>query len=230
MATVKKRGKSYLIRAYDGYDSNGKQIERTMTWTPPDGMSETKIKKELERVKVHFEDEIKNGIYSTNESNSLTLLKSGLSNMPSSSLRPKQCRGYREQLPRINEHIGHLYLDKIRPSRLIKMRDDLLQTPLRNKYYFKGNLKAVLKNYGFQTLVSFSVKAEVSLDILKYLAAGHSTSEASARKISSALECNVTTLFDIKPCGTLSAKQRSSLPASGIFYSLYCSRLAIYSH
>ena len=31
MATVKKRGKSYLIRCYDGYDVHGKQVERTMT-------------------------------------------------------------------------------------------------------------------------------------------------------------------------------------------------------
>ncbi len=205
MATVKKRGKSYLIRAYDGYDSNGKQIERTMTWTPPDGMSEAKIKKELERVKVHFEDEIKNGIYSNKRVKFSDFAEKWFAEYAEKQLAPKTVSGYREQLPRINEHIGHLYLDKIRPSRLIKMRDDLLKTPLRNKYYFKGNLKAVLKTYGFQTLVSFSVKAEVSLDILKYLSTGHSTSEASAKKIASALGCNVTALFDIEPCGTLSA-------------------------
>lgn len=47
MATIVKRGNSYRIRCYDGYDSNGKQIERCMTWTPEPGMSEAKIKKEV---------------------------------------------------------------------------------------------------------------------------------------------------------------------------------------
>ena len=46
MATIKKRGKSYLFRCYDGYDTQGRQIERTMTWTPPQGMSEKKAEKE----------------------------------------------------------------------------------------------------------------------------------------------------------------------------------------
>ena len=44
MATVKKhiskKGKiTYYIRTYDGYSSNGKQIERSMTWKPSEGMS-----------------------------------------------------------------------------------------------------------------------------------------------------------------------------------------------
>ena len=49
MATIVKRGNSYRIRCYDGYDSNGKQIERCMSWTPEPGMSEAKIKKEVKK-------------------------------------------------------------------------------------------------------------------------------------------------------------------------------------
>ena len=55
MATIKKRGSSYLIRCYDGYDQSGKQIERTMTWKIPEGMSQEEIDKliseeDMERV------------------------------------------------------------------------------------------------------------------------------------------------------------------------------------
>lgn len=54
MATVQKRiskdGKvSYRIRTFDGYNSNGKQIERSITWTPPSNMSEKKIERELQK-------------------------------------------------------------------------------------------------------------------------------------------------------------------------------------
>ena len=68
MATVKKHisknGKtSYYIRVSDGYDCNGKQIERSMTWTPPNNMSEKQIEKELQRQIVKFEDSVKEGQY-----------------------------------------------------------------------------------------------------------------------------------------------------------------------
>ena len=60
MATCKKHISkngtvSYYIRTYDGYDSNGKQIERSMTWKPDPTMTEKQIQKELNRQAVMFE-------------------------------------------------------------------------------------------------------------------------------------------------------------------------------
>lgn len=68
MATYKKHISkngtvSYYIRTYDVYDSNGKQIERSMTWKPSDGMSDKQIEKELQRQIVKFEDAVKEGQY-----------------------------------------------------------------------------------------------------------------------------------------------------------------------
>ena len=62
MATVKKRGKSYLIRCYDGYDVHGKQVERTMTWHPPEGMSEKRAEKEAHHQAALFEEQVRNGL------------------------------------------------------------------------------------------------------------------------------------------------------------------------
>lgn len=47
MASIRKRGDSYLIRVSIGYDTNGNHKEQTMTWKPPKGMTEKQIKKEL---------------------------------------------------------------------------------------------------------------------------------------------------------------------------------------
>ena len=66
MATIKKHvskaGKiTYYIRTYDGYDSKGKQIERSMTWVPPEGMSQKQIEKELQKQAVKFEESVRGG-------------------------------------------------------------------------------------------------------------------------------------------------------------------------
>ena len=34
MATIRKRGNSYQIRVSCGYNTNGNQVERSMTWKP----------------------------------------------------------------------------------------------------------------------------------------------------------------------------------------------------
>ncbi len=45
MATIKQRGDSYKITVSCGYDLNGKQIRRHLTWTPEPGMTARQIKK-----------------------------------------------------------------------------------------------------------------------------------------------------------------------------------------
>ncbi len=61
MATIEKRGNSYRITVSAGYDMQGKQIKKRMTWTPEPTMSDKQIKKELERQAVLFEEQINNG-------------------------------------------------------------------------------------------------------------------------------------------------------------------------
>lgn len=51
MATIQKRGNSYSIRVSCGYDTQGKQVIQSKTWTPEAGMTERQIQKELERQK-----------------------------------------------------------------------------------------------------------------------------------------------------------------------------------
>lgn len=58
MATIKQRGDSYKITVSCGYDLNGKQIRRHLTWTPEPGMTARQIKKELDRQAVLFEEKM----------------------------------------------------------------------------------------------------------------------------------------------------------------------------
>lgn len=41
MATVQRRGDTYRITASAGYDTEGRQIRKSMTWRPAPGMTGT---------------------------------------------------------------------------------------------------------------------------------------------------------------------------------------------
>ena len=56
MASIRKRGDSYQIRVSVGYDAKGKQITRTMTWKPPEQVSQRQLQKELTSVTMAFEE------------------------------------------------------------------------------------------------------------------------------------------------------------------------------
>ena len=45
MATIKQRGDSYKITVSCGYDLNGKQIRRHLTWTPEPGMTKRQLQR-----------------------------------------------------------------------------------------------------------------------------------------------------------------------------------------
>jgi len=61
MATIRKRGNSYQIRASAGYGADGQQIVKSMTWKPAPGMTPRQIEKELQRVKIDFERKVERG-------------------------------------------------------------------------------------------------------------------------------------------------------------------------
>ncbi len=62
MATIRKRGNSYQIRVCCGTNINGKKIVEAMTWKPEENMTQKQIQKELNRIAVHFEENVKKGI------------------------------------------------------------------------------------------------------------------------------------------------------------------------
>ena len=60
MATIEKRGGSYKIVVSKGYDIKGKQLRERMTWTPPPGLSQRQIAKELNRQATLFTEATSN--------------------------------------------------------------------------------------------------------------------------------------------------------------------------
>lgn len=61
MASIIKRKNSFFISVSCGYDQNGRQIRRTMTYKPEPSMTEKQIQKEVQRQAVLFEEQVRNG-------------------------------------------------------------------------------------------------------------------------------------------------------------------------
>ena len=59
MASIRKRGKTFTITVYMGYDKTGKQIKKTTTYHPPEGVTTGKAEKLAYQYAILWEDEIK---------------------------------------------------------------------------------------------------------------------------------------------------------------------------
>lgn len=59
MASIRKRGNSYTVTVSCGYDSKGKKIMETATFTPDPKWSEERARKAADKFAVRFEDKIK---------------------------------------------------------------------------------------------------------------------------------------------------------------------------
>ena len=64
MATVQEKIKgkkivSFKIKACVGRDENGKRVFRCTTWYPPEGLTNGKVRKEIQKVAILWGDEAK---------------------------------------------------------------------------------------------------------------------------------------------------------------------------
>lgn len=112
MATIKKRGDSYLIRVSCGYDVNGKHKEQSMTWRPDEGMTQRQIEKELNRQAVMFEEKVNHG-FKTSAMKFQELAEEWFENYAKNALRSTTYERMKQLTHRVYPSIGHLRIDKI---------------------------------------------------------------------------------------------------------------------
>lgn len=118
MATIQKRGKSYLISVSAGYDCSGKQIRRTMTWKPDLDMTDKAIRDELNRQAVLFEEKIRNNHAANGHIHFKDFADRWFDDYAKAQLRPKTLERYEQFKERTYAAIGHIHLDKLSPIHL----------------------------------------------------------------------------------------------------------------
>ncbi|HAE51678.1 MAG TPA: site-specific integrase [Ruminococcus sp.] len=152
MATIKKHisksGKiTYHIRAYDGYNSKGKQIEHTMTWKPPENMTEKQMEKEAQKQAVLFEERIRKGTCFDSNTRFAEYAETWLENNRPPLLAPKTYERYKALLKNINAAIGEIKLTKLQSHHLQEFYNNLRENGIKQagSYAVANDLKSIMK-------------------------------------------------------------------------------------
>ena len=132
MASIQKRGNSYRIRCSTGYDSKGRQIMRSTTWTRDPNMTPRQVEKELQRQAVLFEEKCKaNGTAACNVKFE-PFAQEWFTEYAEKRLRIRTVARLHQLEPRTYQAIGHLRMDKI-TARHIQLFMNNLAEPGINK-------------------------------------------------------------------------------------------------
>jgi integrase len=151
MATIRKRGNSYQIRVSCGYNTNGNQVERSMTWKPDAKMTPKQIEKELNRQAVMFEEACMNGkLVSSVKFEEFA--EQWFKEYAEIKLKAQTIRNYRYLSERTYKAIGHIRMDKITTRTIQLFITQLTETPKTNQH---GDKIEYLSPKSIKNYVSF---------------------------------------------------------------------------
>lgn len=189
MATITKRPNgSYHFMVSEGYDNNGKQIRRTMTWRPPEGLTPRQIEKAIKEQEVNFEQSIRNKTTIVSSITFQEYTKIFMETYARKQLAPRTVSRYDSLLERILPEIGHLRLDKITSQRLTEFYNNLgmeksnkAETFIASTYFEKAVKARKL------TKIALSDKSGVCLSAVYAAFRGDSVSKQTAENLSKCL-------------------------------------------
>ena len=146
MASIRKRGETFTITAYMGYDEQGKQRKKTTTFRPPEGVTAGKAEKLAKAFAATWEDKIR-GYVALDENRTFSELATWYyETIAPSTLKPKTLQDYRKGIyDHIMPRLGRVKLKDITPPMLDSLFHDLLLNgnmerhfQLRDKALFDG--------------------------------------------------------------------------------------------
>lgn len=201
MAQITKRtgktGKvSYLIRVSAGYDVNGHQIKRSMTWTPPEGMTPKKIEKALQIEALKFEEAVAAGTVQDGTIRFQAFAEKWFEEYAKRNLKIKTVSGYKRLMPRINQGIGHIKLKDLRTGHLNTFYANLQEEGMRMDTKCKAcaDLAAILKRKHL-TQVKLAENTGLSAFTVRKAVSGENVNLNSAALIAKALGYSRSELF-----------------------------------
>lgn len=196
MANVTLRGNAYLIRCSAGYDVTGKQIQKSMTWKIPEGMSAKKAEKEAHHQAALFEEAVRNGDVLEGKIKFKDFADRWFADYANVQLRPRTVKRYEEHMVRINNAIGHIQMNKLRPYHLMKFYNELSNPIVENRCIAAIDFKILLKDMKL-TKPACSDQCNVSIYVLNQLTKGLDISYDNAEKIAVGLNKKLTDIFEI---------------------------------
>lgn len=192
MATICKRNSTYTITVSCGYDINGRQIRKTMTYKPEPNMTNKQIEKELQRQAVLFEEQCQKGQVLDGNIKLADFIEQYFKDYAEGNLKKKTLVGYRGLVPVVNQALGHLRLDRIQPHHLNAFYRNLSEVGARKRVTYKPLLdfNKVLKENKL-TITKTAELSKIGFNTVKSVLSGKAVSEKTVNAL-----CE---LFSLKP-------------------------------
>jgi integrase len=204
MAEVVKRGDGYVIRVSLGYDAKHRRLRKNFSWKPDTGMTPKQIEKELAKKVRHYEEMVENGLAIEGNLKFEAFADKWIREYAEMQLAPKTVYEYKKQLVRINKAIGHVRLDRIRPSQLIEFYNNLAEDGIRSDIKYKPNESAgnnsdvkiaeKIKSLGLNT-TQVAIMSDLGPSTILSACQGKNINSASAKAIAKALEIKLSDYF-----------------------------------
>lgn len=193
MATITKRGESYLIRCFD--TMAGKQ--RSRTWKPESGMTERQIKKALNIAAVEFEKQVATGSYIDGTITFSDFAERWFADYAETQLQESTFISYKNKLPQINAAIGHIKLSKLQPNHIIELLKALSAEGVRRdgKYSAKPIIKETLKSKHL-TQTQLASASGLSRALTNRCIKGQNVSRRTSLAVCGALNLKIEKVFE----------------------------------
>lgn len=193
MASIRKRGETFTITAYMGYDENGKQRKKTTTFRPPDGVTAGKAEKLAKAYAATWEEKIRGYVALDENRTFAELAEWYYSTVAPQTLKPNVLVNYRKGIyDHIIPVIGREKLKNITPPMLDSLFAEL-QRSGNMEQHFRLKDKALCDGFKRQELAD---KAGIEKTTLYTMLNGGTVSRATAEKVAAALGMKVDKVFD----------------------------------
>lgn len=158
MASIRKRKNSYLIRVLCGYDTNGKQIVKYMTWKPDKELTTKQAEKEVARQAAIFEEQCKNGVTGTHKGIKLVDFCTMYLDIKRNILAPRTYEYY-------NNLINNLIVPVLGNIKLSELKTTHIQQFIKYLQSNNNNSPATIKRK--LAVLQSILKQAVKLDIIE---------------------------------------------------------------
>ena len=193
MASIRKRGETFTITAYMGYDEQGKQRKKTTTYRPPDGVTAGKAEKLARAFAATWEEKIRGYVALDENRTFAELAEWYYSTVAPQTLKPNVLVNYRKGIyAHILPVIGREKLKNITPPMLDSLFAEL-QRSGNMEQHFRLKDKALFDSVKRD---DFAEKSGINRTTIYTLLQGETVSRATAEKVAAALGMRVDKAFD----------------------------------
>ena len=201
MATIErkegKRGVSYQITVHCGYDYNYRKIRHYKTWRVPDGWSEKRAEREVQKIAFEFEQKLQQGFLLDNKQTFASYADYVIQLKEQAGVKHSTIQLYRYLMNRILPAIGYMKLTDIRPQHLNHFYMTLMSEGMRSKKQrvcTKLDLGAYLQHHALSRS-ALAKQAHISPTTVTTACRGQTIELDCAEKIAKALHEPLSALF-----------------------------------